>query len=124
VAGIIWARGRGGLDSTRSNGKIERCNRRQTRSSKRDYSDVSINDSSSVIWNIEREYLNCDERYCELGVMNYGNWIRGLTVPSCIVMWVTWQLDTWRNTAITYCDVGDMAMEYVAYRYMETTGGA
>jgi hypothetical protein len=45
-------------DSTRCNGKIGRCNGRKTRSCKRDYSDVSSNDSSSVIWKITREYLN------------------------------------------------------------------
>jgi hypothetical protein len=59
-----------------------------------------------------------------LGVMSDGNWIRGVTAPSHIVMWVTWQWNTWRNGAITYCDVGDLAIEYVAYRYVETTGGA
>jgi hypothetical protein len=32
-------------DSTRCNGKIGRCNGRKTRSCKRDYSDVSSNDS-------------------------------------------------------------------------------
>jgi hypothetical protein len=31
---------------------------RKTRSCKREYSDVSSNDSSSVIWKITREYLN------------------------------------------------------------------
>jgi hypothetical protein len=46
------------LDSTRCNGKIGRCNGRKTRSCKRDYSYVSSNDSSSVIWKITREYLN------------------------------------------------------------------
>jgi hypothetical protein len=56
--------------------------------------------------------------------MSDGNWIRGVTVPSHIVMCVTWQWNTWRNGAITYCDVGDLAKEYVAYRYVETTGGA
>jgi hypothetical protein len=30
-----------------------------------------------------------------LGVMSDGNWIRGVTVPSHIVMWVTWQWNTW-----------------------------
>jgi hypothetical protein len=45
-------------DSTRCNGKIGRCNGRKTRSCKRDYSDVSTNYSSSVIWKITREYLN------------------------------------------------------------------
>jgi hypothetical protein len=99
------------LDSTR-------CNGRKTRSSKRDYSYVSINYSSSVIWRITREYLDCDERYCVLGVMSDGKWTRGVPLPSRVVMWVTWHLDTWRAVAITYCDVGDMAMEYV-----ETTSG-
>jgi hypothetical protein len=47
-----------GLDSTRCNGNIGRCNGRKTRLCKRDYSDVSSNDSSSVIWKITREYLN------------------------------------------------------------------
>jgi hypothetical protein len=37
------------LDSTRCNGKIGPCNGRKTRSFKRDNSDVSSNDSSSVI---------------------------------------------------------------------------
>jgi hypothetical protein len=46
------------LDSTRCNGKIGRCNGRKTRSCKRDYSDVSSNDSSSVIWKITLDYLN------------------------------------------------------------------
>jgi hypothetical protein len=59
---------------------------RKTRSSKRYCSDVSINDSSSVIWKITREYLNCDERYCVLGVMSDGKWIRGVPVPSRVVM--------------------------------------
>jgi hypothetical protein len=112
------------LDSTRCNGKIGSCNGRKTRSSKKNYSDLSVNDSSSVIRNITREYLNCDERYCVLGVVSDGNCIRGVTVPSRNLMCVTWQSDTWRNGAITYCDVGDMAMEYVAYRYLENTGGA
>jgi hypothetical protein len=62
----------------------------KTRSSKRDYSDVSINDSSSVIWKITQEYLNCDERYCVLGVLRDGKCIRGVPVPSHVVMWVTW----------------------------------
>jgi hypothetical protein len=69
VAGFIQGIGRGGLDSTRCNGKIGRCSERKTMYSKRYYSDVSINGSSSVIWKITREYLNCDERYCVLGVM-------------------------------------------------------
>jgi hypothetical protein len=43
VAGFIYARCRSGLDSTRCNGKIGRCNGRKTRYSKRDYSDVSVN---------------------------------------------------------------------------------
>jgi hypothetical protein len=53
-------------------------------------SDVSINDSSSVIWKITREYLNCDESYCVLGVMKDGKCLRGVPVPSCVVMWVIW----------------------------------
>jgi hypothetical protein len=57
---------------------------------------VSINGSSSVIWKITREYLNCDERYCVIGVMSDGKWILGVPLPSRVVMWVTWQLDTWR----------------------------
>jgi hypothetical protein len=71
-----------------------------------------------------KEYLNFDERYCVLGVVNDGNWIHGVAIPSRIKMWVTWQLDTWRKGAITYCNIGDMAMEYVAYRYVEKIGGA
>jgi hypothetical protein len=67
---------------------------------------VSINESTSVIWKITREYLNCDERYCELSVLE------------------RWEWKAWRDGTITYCDVGDMAMEYVAYRYLATTGGA
>jgi hypothetical protein len=55
VAGFIQARGRGGLYSTRCNGKIGRCNGRKTRYYKRDYSDVSINGSSSVICKITGE---------------------------------------------------------------------
>ena len=51
------------------------------------------------------------------------NGIRGVMVPSRIVMWVTWQWNTWRDGAITYCDVGDMVMQYVAYRYLATRGG-
>jgi hypothetical protein len=62
--------------------------------------------------------LNCDERYCVLGVLSDGKWIRGVLVPLRVVIWVIWQLDTRRTGAITCCDVGDMAMEY-----METTGG-
>jgi hypothetical protein len=58
-----------------------------------------------------------------LGVMSDINGIRGLMVPSRIVMWVTWQWNTWRDGAITYCNVGDIAMKYVAYRYMATRGG-
>jgi hypothetical protein len=92
--------------------------REENGSSMRDYSDVSIIDSSSVIWKITREYLNCDQRYCVLGVMSAGKWIRRVPVPLRVVMWVTWQLGTGRSGAITYCDVGDMAMEYV-----ETTSG-
>jgi hypothetical protein len=53
-----------------------------------------------------------------LGLMSDGKWIRGVPVPSHVVMWVTWYLDTWRSGAITYCDVGDMAMEY-----LETASG-
>jgi hypothetical protein len=45
-----------------------------------------------------------------LGVMSDGNGIRGVMVPSRIVMWVIWQLNRWRDGAITYCDVGDMSM--------------
>jgi hypothetical protein len=120
VAGFIWARDRGDLDFTRCNGKIERCNGKivrcngkKTRSSKREYSDVSINDSSNVIWKITREYLNYDECYCVLGVMSDGKCIRGVPVPSCFVMWVTWQLDTRRSGDITYDDLGDLAKECV-----------
>jgi hypothetical protein len=102
------------LDSTRCNGKIGRCNGKKTRSSKRDYSDVSINYSSSVTRKITREGLNCDERYCVLDVMSDERCIRGVPVPSCAAMWVTWQLDMWRAGAITCCDVGVMAIEYVA----------
>jgi hypothetical protein len=58
-----------------------------------------------------------------LRVMSDGNWIRGVMVPSRLAMWVAWQRSTWRDGAITHCDVGDMAMEYVAYRYVEATGG-
>jgi hypothetical protein len=58
-----------------------------------------------------------------LGIMSDGNGILGVMVPSRIAMWVTWQFNTWRDGAITYSDVGDMAMEYVAYRYVETRGG-
>jgi hypothetical protein len=47
VAGFIQARDRGGLDSTRCNGKIGRRNGKKTRSSKRDYTNVSITYSSS-----------------------------------------------------------------------------
>jgi hypothetical protein len=53
-----------------------------------------------------------------LGVMSDGKCIRGVPVPSCVVMWVTWQLDTWRSGAIICCDVGDMVIGYVAYRYV------
>jgi hypothetical protein len=104
------------LDSTRCNGNIGRCNGRKTSCSKRDYSDVSFNGSSSVIWKITREYLNCDDshKYCVLGVMSDGKWIRGVSLPSRVVMCVTWQLDTWRVVAITCCDVCDMAIGYVA----------
>jgi hypothetical protein len=102
------------LYSTRCNGKIGRCNGKKTRSSKRDFSDVSINDSSKVIWKITREYLNCDERYCGLGIMNDVKCIRGVPVPSCVAMRVTWQLDTWRAGAITCCDVDDKGIGYVA----------
>jgi hypothetical protein len=70
------------LDSTRRNG-------RETRFSKRDYDDVSINGSSRLIWKITREYLNCGERYCVLGVMSDGKWIRGVPLSSSVVMWVT-----------------------------------
>jgi hypothetical protein len=60
--------------------------RKEKRSSKRDYSDVTINDSSSVIWKITRKYLNCDEMYCLLVVMSDGKCVRGVPVPSCVVM--------------------------------------
>jgi hypothetical protein len=53
-----------------------------------------------------------------LKVMSDGKRIRGVPVPSHVVMWVIWQLDTCCSGAITYCDVGDMEMEYV-----ETTSG-
>jgi hypothetical protein len=79
---------------------------------------MSINDSSSVIWKITREYLNCGESYCVLGVMSDKKWVRGVPLPSRVVMRVTWQLDMWRAVAITYCDVCDMAMEHE-----ETTSG-
>jgi hypothetical protein len=36
-----------------------------------------------------------------LGVLSDGNWIRGVTVLSHIVMWVTWQWNTWRNCHIS-----------------------
>jgi hypothetical protein len=49
-----------------------------------------------------------------LGVMSDGKCIRGVSVPSCVVMWVIWQLDTWRAGDITCCDVGDMVIGYVA----------
>jgi hypothetical protein len=58
-----------------------------------------------------------------LGVMSDGNGIRGVMVPSRIVMWVTWQCNMWRYGAITYPDVGDMATKYAAYRYVATIGG-
>jgi hypothetical protein len=57
---------------------------------------VSINYSLSVIWKITPDYLNCDERYCVLGVMSDGKWVRGVPVPSRVVMCVKWQLDKWR----------------------------
>jgi hypothetical protein len=81
------------LDSTRCNGKIGRCNGnigrcngRKTGYSKRDYKDVSMNGSSSVIWKITREYFNSDERYCVLGVMSDCKWIRGVSLSSRVVM--------------------------------------
>jgi hypothetical protein len=114
VAGFKYASDRGGLDSTRCSGKKTRCNGKKTRSSKRDYSDLLINDSSSVIWEITRDYLNCDESYCVLGVMSDGKCIRGVPVPSCVVMLVTWKLDTARAGAITCCDVVDIVIGYVA----------
>jgi hypothetical protein len=43
--------------------------------------------------------------------MSDGNGMRGVMMPSRIVMWVTWQWNKWRDDAITYCDVGDMAMQ-------------
>jgi hypothetical protein len=55
--------------------------------------------------------------------MRDGNGILAMMVPSRVVMRVTWQWNTWRDDAITYCDVGDMEMEYVAYRYVVTRGG-
>jgi hypothetical protein len=58
-----------------------------------------------------------------LGIMSDINGILGVMVPSRVLMWVTWQWNTWRDGAITYCDVDDMAMEYVAYRYVVTRGG-
>jgi hypothetical protein len=45
--------------------------------------------------------------------MSDGKCIRGVPVPSHVVMWVTWQLDTWHSGDITYGDLGDMAMECV-----------
>jgi hypothetical protein len=68
-----------------------------------------------MIWKITREYLNCEERYCVLGVMSDGYWIRSVTVPSCIVMWMTWQLDTWRKGAITLlCSNYDRYLSHTA----------
>jgi hypothetical protein len=58
-----------------------------------------------------------------LGVMRDGNGIRGVMVPSSFVMCVTWQWNTGRDGDITYCGVGDMAMKYLAYGYVETIGG-
>jgi hypothetical protein len=92
------------LDSTRCNGKIGRC-------SKKEYRDVSIIGSSSVISKITREDLNCHERYCVLGVMSDGNWIRCAVaiffdVGDMAIGYVV-------CGGVTYCDVGDMAMEYV-----------
>jgi hypothetical protein len=34
-----------------------------------------------------------------------------MPVPSHVVMWVTWLLDTWRSEDINYGDLGDMAKE-------------
>jgi hypothetical protein len=45
--------------------------------------------------------------------MSDGKGIPGVMVPSRIVIWMTWQCNTWRDDAITYRDVGDMAMQYV-----------
>jgi hypothetical protein len=49
-----------------------------------------------------------------LGVLIDGKCIRGVPVPSRVVMWLTWQLDTWRAGAITCCDVSDLVIGYVA----------
>jgi hypothetical protein len=49
-----------------------------------------------------------------LGVMSDVKCIRGVPVPSCVAMRVTRQLDTWHAGTITCCDVGDMAIGYVA----------
>jgi hypothetical protein len=67
-----------------------------------------------------------------LGVMSYSNGIRGVMVPSCIVMWVTLQLNTWhidiwprevepkRGISI-YCH--ETWNLNVAYRYIATRRG-
>jgi hypothetical protein len=43
--------------------------------------------------------------------MKDGNGIRGVMVPSRIVRCVVRHWNTWRDDAITFCDVGDMAMD-------------
>jgi hypothetical protein len=63
-------------------------------------------------------------------------WFRGVMMPSIIVAWVTWQFDTWRDGSITfrgvndiasdawrefstkYCNEGNMADGYVAWRHI------
>jgi hypothetical protein len=55
---VVWIlRGATGRQGG-ATGRFGRCNGRKTRTYKRDYSDVSSTDSSSVIWKITREYLN------------------------------------------------------------------
>ena len=39
------------------------------------YSGVSSIESSSVIWKITRECVNCDKRSCVLGVMSDMEWV-------------------------------------------------
>jgi hypothetical protein len=51
-----------------------------------------------------------NKRSFVLGVMRDGNGIRGVIMPSYIGMWVICECNTWPDDAITYRDVGDMAM--------------
>jgi hypothetical protein len=66
------------------------------RACQRDYSDVSINESPSMIWKITRESVNLRQEV-----------VRARCNKS-------YQCNTWLYGAITHRDVRNMAIRYVA----------